>query len=149
MKSPLLLSRQQTGFTLLEVMVALVIISIGLLGIIGMQMTSLKNSNSSAYRSIAVWQLQDMAEKIRSNRTRAAAREYEVGIGETETPATATPVITAEVAAWKANLANTLPSGKGSIVTIATNGSITLTVEWDDTQSGGTTNMAFSTQVEL
>lgn len=57
----------QSGVTLLENMVALLVVSVGLLGFAGMQAFTLQGSASSGYRQIAMQQAQDMADRIRAN----------------------------------------------------------------------------------
>ncbi len=62
-------SKRQYGFSLMEVLVALLILSVGLLGLAGMQIAGLRSvSNSSSYTQ-AVLALNDMAERIRANPT--------------------------------------------------------------------------------
>lgn len=46
----------QSGFTLLEILVAIVVLSIGLLGLAGLQVVSLNNNQTAYYRSIATQQ---------------------------------------------------------------------------------------------
>ena len=57
----------QQGFTLLEALIAVVIIAIGLLGLSGMQMISLRNTNEGFLRTQATASAHDMAERIRAN----------------------------------------------------------------------------------
>lgn len=61
-----LIIRQQ-GVSLIEVLITLVILAVGLLGIAGMQVMSVKNTGVAAQRSIAAHQAQDIAERIRLN----------------------------------------------------------------------------------
>ena len=61
------LKSQQRGFTLLEALIAVVIIAIGLLGLSGMQMISLRNTNEGFLRTQATASANDMAERIRAN----------------------------------------------------------------------------------
>lgn len=56
------------GFTLFEVLVALVIYSLGMLGIAALQITSLQFSHDSQLRSAATNLAADMADRMRSNR---------------------------------------------------------------------------------
>lgn len=64
----LIMSRHaQAGVTLLENMVALLVISVGLLGFAGMQAFTLHGGASTTYRQIAMQQVHDMADRIRSN----------------------------------------------------------------------------------
>ncbi len=57
----------QRGVTLLENMVALLILSVGMLGLAGLQAYSLRGSAGASYRQIVVQQAQDMADRIRAN----------------------------------------------------------------------------------
>ncbi len=60
--------QNQQGFSLIEVMVTMLIVSIGLLGIAGIIMTSLKNSQSSYGRSQATLLANDIIDRMRANR---------------------------------------------------------------------------------
>jgi type IV pilus assembly protein PilV len=57
----------QRGFNLIEVLVALVVLSIGLLGIAGLQLSTIRNTQSSLSRSLATTFMNDLAEKIYAN----------------------------------------------------------------------------------
>jgi len=60
-----LLWNQQSGLTLLEIMITVVILSLGLLGLAGLQMTGLKNNRNAYYNSIAGQAVQNIAERLR------------------------------------------------------------------------------------
>lgn len=64
---PLMSRYAQHGVTLLENMVALLVISVGLLGFAGMQAFTLHGGASTTYRQIAMQQVHDMADRIRAN----------------------------------------------------------------------------------
>lgn len=55
------------GFTLLEVLIAMVVFAIGMLGLAGMQGTALKDNNDAYMRSQAVFFAYDMGDRIRAN----------------------------------------------------------------------------------
>ncbi len=57
------------GFTLLEVLVTVVVVSIGFLGIAMMQVTGVRSTNASVYRLQASMKLDDITERIRNNPT--------------------------------------------------------------------------------
>jgi type IV pilus assembly protein PilV len=59
--------RSQRGFTLVEVLVALVVMAVGLLGIAGLYVEGLRAGRTSVYRSAAVTLASDMADRIRAN----------------------------------------------------------------------------------
>ena len=66
-----------SGFTLLEVMIAVFVLAVGLLGVAGMQMIGLRNNNSAALRTQAVFLAQDIADRMRANPTAVAAGAYD------------------------------------------------------------------------
>lgn len=59
--------RRQTGFTLVEVLIALIIMSIGMLGIAGLYVHSMRAGSTSLYRHHAVTLAGDIADRIRAN----------------------------------------------------------------------------------
>ena len=64
---PILHSKHQTGVTLLEVLVAIAVLSFGLFGLLGLLTNGLKMTSSSQYRTIAAQQLTMMADMIKAN----------------------------------------------------------------------------------
>lgn len=65
----------ETGSSLIEVLVALLIFSVGILGLSAMQLNALRGVSDSSQRSQATWIMQDIAERIRANPD-AAAESY-------------------------------------------------------------------------
>lgn len=61
---------KQRGATLIETMVSLFVFAVGALGIAAMQTTSLVRVDDTKQRSIAIWKLQELADKIRLTKTR-------------------------------------------------------------------------------
>ncbi|MGH8507058.1 MAG: type IV pilus modification protein PilV [Stenotrophobium sp.] len=64
------------GFTMVEVLVALVILSIGLLGVAGLQLSGVRDTQDSYFRSQATIAMNDLAERIYANVPAAQAAEY-------------------------------------------------------------------------
>lgn len=58
---------RSSGFTLLEVLISIVIFSIGLLGLAGLQITGIRLNHDSLLRTIATIQANDMADRMRTN----------------------------------------------------------------------------------
>jgi type IV pilus assembly protein PilV len=65
--------RHTTGFTLIEVLVALIVITVGMLGVAVLFVEGLRLNRTSLYRTTAVVLAADMAERIRSNQNAAYA----------------------------------------------------------------------------
>ena len=61
------------GFSLIEMMVAMVVLSIGMLGIANLFVVTLQANSSATSRQLANNLLGDIADRIRSNRTAIAA----------------------------------------------------------------------------
>jgi len=118
------------GFTLVEVLVALIILSIGLLAVASMQTNSLRSNNSALIRSKAVLGCEDILDRMRANRDAALAGDYVIAMTVAPASPTYTGMVLTDLQEWKNALANNLPAGDGS-VTLA--GSVaTATVQWVD-----------------
>jgi type IV pilus assembly protein PilV len=124
------------GLTLVEILIALLILSIGLLGLAGLQTMSLKFNTSAYYRTQATALAYDFADRMRANRQAALGDLYNVGF-ESPPPACGAAALVGsvpeqDIAAWRAALACRIPQSTGEVVR---NGSeFTLTVRWDDSQ---------------
>jgi type IV pilus assembly protein PilV len=66
-------TRKSRGFTLVEVLVALVVMAVGLLGIAALYVEGLRAGRTASYRAAAVTLAGDMADRIRANRDGAYA----------------------------------------------------------------------------
>jgi len=118
---------KQRGITMIESLVALVVISVGMLGIAGLYLSSLQASRSAKLRTHAVELASSIADRIRANRD-AVASYHTASYGTA--PATkscdtqtCTPAELAEddLARWLADIDAALPGG--DVVT----GTITVT----------------------
>lgn len=128
--APLPSLRRARGFTLVEALVALLALSIGLLGVAALQMSGLSSNLSSSWRSQATYLSYDILDRIRANRAQRA--QYVAALGAAPNPG---GVASVDLAAWKNNLANTLPGGDGTVtVGGPDNTVITITVQWDDSR---------------
>jgi type IV pilus assembly protein PilV len=134
-------NKLERGTTLIETLVALLVLSIGLLGIAGMQLTSLQNNRGAHLRSQAQVLAYDIADRMRANREVALKGNYVIGLGAT---ATGTTLEVADLLAWKASLAAVLPTGDGQIEMIGTN-MVRITVQWTDTLG----TQQFTTQTRI
>ena len=125
---------RQSGFSLLEVLITIVIMAIGLLGLAGLTAASMRNSHGSYNRSQAVWLSYDMADRMRANRASAVAGNYNTAL------AAAAPgggsVSATDLGQWKAAVAQ-LPGGRGAVNFNGATRQVTVTVEWNETRAAG------------
>ncbi|MBL1321402.1 MAG: type IV pilus modification protein PilV [Methylophaga sp.] len=132
------------GFTLIEVLITLVIMAIGLLGLAGLQISSLRDNLSAEHRGKAAQLAYDMADRMRSNIDRNnmvglndytnAAVENTNCIAVPIVGCTATEQAGHDVFEWEREVANSLPFGQGDVSVAA--GVYSIIVEWDDDRSG-------------
>jgi type IV pilus assembly protein PilV len=126
------------GFTLIESLVALLVLSIGLLGVAAMQLASLQANNGAFQRTQATFLAQEIADRMRANRTAALDEDYDFALGDAAPVAPAT-VAEADIVAWKARLAATLPQGDSEAPDAAVDvdpltGIALITIRWDDSK---------------
>ena len=133
------------GFTLLEVLVAVVVLSIGLLGLAGLMASSLRNSHSAYQRTQATWLAYDALDRMRANRQVALAGGYNLALGGTPG---GSGMAATDLSQWTTALGNTLPAGQGSIA-VAAGGAVTVVVQWDDTRGSGPATPPFQVDTQL
>lgn len=138
--------RGMQGFTLLEVLVAMLVLSIGLLGLAGLMASSLKNSHSAYQRTQATWMVYDALDRMRANRQVALAKGYNLALGASPG---GSGLAADDLSEWNAALTNALPAGKGSI-DVKDGGGVTIIVQWDDSRgTGGGTTEQFRVDTQL
>ena len=134
----------QQGFSLLEVLIAIVVLSIGLLGLAGLQASSLRNNHSAYLRSQATFLATDIIDRMRANRLAALGGSYDIAMNAA--PPTGTSVVKTDLNQWLTALANQLPAGDGAI---ARNGTLfTVTIQWDDNRDS-TNLVSFAVETEI
>lgn len=132
------ISTRCSGFTLLEVLVALVVLSIGLLGLSGLQTTGLRNNHSAFLRSQATLVTTDIIDRMRANRDAAFNGDYDIGYGGTPTHiscsvnCSALQVAQMDVDLWR-EYVERLPNGGGEL-TVTAAGLAEVKVRWADTR---------------
>ena len=127
---------KQRGVTIIEVLVAMLILAVGLLGMASMQVRAVSDTSNSSFRSIAIFYANDMADRIRSNPVGERGNLYndESGGAVKASCLTVAGCDSSDMAAndkfeWLTNVAQALPAGTGEITK---NGNVyTVTVSWN------------------
>ena len=138
-----------SGFSLLEVLVALVVLSIGLIGVAAVQVSSLKFTQTSQQRSMASNQIAAMTERMRSNLAGVRAGSYAFNFAYGAIPGAIPAAVSAAVPHpctgvctpaqlaqqdlrdWLVELNRALPNGRAAITGDAVN-SWRITVMWEE-----------------
>lgn len=137
---------RQSGYSLLEILIAMAITSVGLFGLAGMQAAGLKNNHSAYHRSQATVLAYDIADRMRANRssidnyltsymTLAEAKTMGATLGCNSTSGCSTVQMARnDLIDWDTDLTTALPGATG-IITVT--GSVyTISVNWDDDRDG-------------
>lgn len=162
------LHRSQRGFSLIEALVAFLILSVGMLGIASLQTVSLRAGSTAALRNVAVIKAGEFMELIRSNPTQVA--NYAVGASstgtdnncsDTGTVSACTPQQMAEddIYHWLQSLRGALPNNSGTSATVSITPpaagealtTVTISINWTernaDTQTLDNQNYSLTGQV--
>ncbi len=122
----------QQGVGMLEVMIAVLVLAIGILGIAALQAITLKNAGSSAARTQAAIQIYSMLDIIRADRANIALYNTNAYIAGNGTGTEGSMM------GWLDKLQTTVaPDAKGRIVCIADTMSCSVGVQWSDERATG------------
>jgi type IV pilus assembly protein PilV len=141
---------QSRGLTLVEILIALLILSVGLLGLASLQTLSLKFNTSAYYRTQATQLAYDFADRMRANRQAALDGSYTVPFEDPPPACNAAvsdgTVLQDDIAAWRNALACRIPQSSGRVLN---NGgdSFTISVQWTDSVDENTTTLDFTTSL--
>lgn len=141
--------RRQRGISIIESLVALVVISVGMLGIAGLYLSSLQASRSAKLRSAAVELVGSLADRIRANRDATMAYDTAqyggnpaVQACDTATRCTAAVLAQDDLARWLADLKAGLPGGTAVTGTVVVtdrarplSDNYLITVQWKESDS--------------
>ncbi len=125
--------RRQRGLGLIEVLVALFVMAIGVLGAAAMQLNALRFNQFASERSQATFLAYEIADRMRANREAALSGSYNIAL---TAPAPAGDSVPAQdLQQWKSDLAGRLPGGQGAITR---QGSLfTIRVDWSEARIPG------------
>lgn len=139
----------QAGVGLIEVLVAVLVLSIGVLGMAALQTRALSNSGSSTSQSMATIASYSILEAMRVDRVNALQNVmYNKTVTADNCPAVGTTLAQLQINSWCTQLGKSLgavASTTGKIVCSST-GTCTVTVTFDDSKAGANTSNQVVTQ---
>lgn len=124
----------QQGFSMVEILVTLLVVSVGLLGMAALQTRSLSSTHTAALGSQATLLANDICDRMRANRQQAQAGKYDIGLDDAAAAKGAVGVTLLDLQQWKAALARLPGPGKGSIEVKGSSSTATIIIEWDDSK---------------
>ncbi|TZF91827.1 type IV pilus modification protein PilV [Cognatilysobacter lacus] len=129
-------SSKQSGIGLIEVLIAVLILGIGMLGIAALQTMTLRNVGSSAERTQAVMQTYAMLDTLRAQRAAAVAGSFNTGGDFQCSSATAfgTP---GTLDGWLADIRQTVAPSACGQVSCSAAGTCTIDVRWSEARATG------------
>lgn len=142
---------------MIEILITLVVLSIGLLGIAGLQVTGLKSNRSAYYRSQATVIAYDMIDRMRTNVDGVAGGDYD-DLDSTDdhndpdcissvNGCSAASLAQNDIIEWTSDHLSVLPAGTG---TVTKNGDIfTVSVNWVESTDTDDPNKNVSIRVQL
>ena len=127
--------RISSGFTLLEVLIALLVFSLGLLGMAGLLMVAVKTNHSAYLRTQASFLAQSMADRMRANTPRVWTGDYSTTYptGDTDPCASGAACSRADVATrdkaiWSTQISDLLPNAT-AVIACTPNAGVTITTD--------------------
>ncbi|MFZ6774459.1 type IV pilus modification protein PilV [Undibacterium sp. SXout7W] len=122
---------QTQGFSLIEVLIAIFVVALGVIGAAGLQLTSIRTSQQSSFKSVAVQLANELADKMRSNDAQMKLSDssnlflkinYNSSVDATPSAptlcytsaanCTAADIANADIYEWLMRVKNTLPGGR-------------------------------------
>ncbi len=142
---------RQSGVTLIETLVAILILSLGMFGMLSMFLNSLKLTSSANYRSVAAQQTYAVSDSIRASIPQLAVYPTAVGAPVAGCLATAgctsAEIVDTEISLWQTRISTLLPAGAATICRDSTptdgtpagwgcdgTGQFVIKVCWDDSR---------------
>ena len=120
--------RNQRGATLIEVLVALLITAIGVMGAAAVQLNSVKFNQAAKFRSNAVFLANDISDRMWANRVVALKGDYDIAIDD-DAP-TGTGAVAVDLREWLGEVALRLPAGDGAVIRDDTR--FTIRIQWSE-----------------
>lgn len=139
----------QRGVSLVEVLVSVLVVTIGVVGAVGMQATAMRNNQGSYERTQVSILSQSMLDAMRANTTAVTSGAYNTSGYVCSAAASPGTLAARDVARWVTTLQQQInPDACGSIECTA--GACTVNVRWDDSRgTGGSSSQVIGVRAQL
>lgn len=132
---------RQAGLSLIEVMVALVVLAVGVLGVAALQTMTLRNNQSASARTMATIQGYAMLDMLRANRDVAVAGAYNQGFlcAQPDEPDAGSPQagrVNSDVSGWISQMQGAMGATACGSIACGPN-ACTVNVRWNDERASG------------
>lgn len=124
-----------SGFTLIEVLVTVVILSLGLLGLAALHAASMRGTQGAYLRSQAASLGYQIADAMRANREAARDQDYDTSYDDNAASlgcAGSSSVAESDLCLWKDAIEARLPAGAGSVSVDTGSDVATVCVRWSE-----------------
>ena len=120
---------------MIEVLIAMVIFAVGILGLVGLQARTIAAGQAALLRSQATMLTDDILDRMRANRPVAQANTYNTALASDSTAYSSTGTVAQrDLNAWKLQIETLLPAGKGAVARDGGGLNFIITIEWDDSR---------------
>lgn len=139
----------QSGVGLIEVLIAVLVLSIGFIGMAALQARSLSMNNSSMARSVAIMDSYSILDAMRADLVNAQSGAYNGTVTASACPTTTGALANTQLTQWCNQLAAGLGASAtttGKINCTGSLGACTITVSYDDSKSKSTAADTTGTQ---
>ncbi len=130
---------KQHGFSMIEILITLVIVSLALLGSAGLQAYAIKTNLGGQYRNQAAFLVADIVERMEANKLYSVTTSgYNTGLAQTIDCTTnncsPTQLAAYDMTNWQSTVSGVLPSGTGTVTQLVAGNPSTyqVTVNWVD-----------------
>jgi type IV pilus assembly protein PilV len=149
------------GFTMIEVLIALFIFAVGMLGAGALQLSSLNNNKNNLFRTQAIMLAEEIIDQMRANPAAAKnGNKFESitvkkgtlptrpSCATTATGCSASDIADFAIYNWGNSVATSLPEGTGT-VTRGLEDTFTITISWREKDRGADTTSNYTVAVTL
>lgn len=143
--------KHQSGIGMIDVMMAVLVLSVAFLGMAALQASALSTNNSAMARSMATIAVHSIQDAMRADLANATGGVYNTTVTANNCPAAGSSLASAQLNQWCNELASTLGASTDTTgkIQCQTNGNCAITVTFDDSHAGaGSSNQVAPTVMQ-